>query len=373
LRLRQSLRTRKKSGNRCPARASILRIGSSGRGRQTGCKDAMQTKVTKAIFPVAGFRHALSSGDQVDSQGDAAPGRPPADPVRDRRGPRRRDHRLHLRHLPRQERARGLFRPCARARDGSLAENGKQALLETLQQTVMGSGAVAYVRQHERLGLGHAVWCARHLIGDEPFAVILPDDVIDAETPVPPADGRRLRRVRRQHGRDHGGRAGPGLGLRHPRRRRRARAHLLGPGHGREAGAGGCALEPRDHRPLHPAPSVLGHLDAEARGRRRDPADRRDRQGDHRGRPVYAYRFSGPALRLRLEGGLPAGDGRLRPPARPTRRGIRRLSRGRHGRARTGQRQAAKPPPRPASPRAELRRAGASQAACSALPSVRMA
>ena len=47
----------------------------------------------------------------------------------------------------------------------------------------MESGAVAYVRQQERRGLGHAVWCARHLIGDEPFAVILPDDVIDAETP----------------------------------------------------------------------------------------------------------------------------------------------------------------------------------------------
>jgi UTP--glucose-1-phosphate uridylyltransferase len=47
----------------------------------------------------------------------------------------------------------------------------------------MGSGAVAYVRQHERLGLGHAVWCARQLIGNEPFAVMLPDDIIDAETP----------------------------------------------------------------------------------------------------------------------------------------------------------------------------------------------
>ena len=47
----------------------------------------------------------------------------------------------------------------------------------------MESGAVAYVRQQERRGLGHAVWCARRLIGDEPFAVILPDDVIEAETP----------------------------------------------------------------------------------------------------------------------------------------------------------------------------------------------
>ena len=47
----------------------------------------------------------------------------------------------------------------------------------------MESGAIAYIRQHKALGLGHAVWCARRLVGDEPFAVILPDDVIAADTP----------------------------------------------------------------------------------------------------------------------------------------------------------------------------------------------
>ena len=47
----------------------------------------------------------------------------------------------------------------------------------------MDSGAIAYIRQHKALGLGHAVWCARRLLSDEPFAVILPDDVIAAETP----------------------------------------------------------------------------------------------------------------------------------------------------------------------------------------------
>ena len=48
----------------------------------------------------------------------------------------------------------------------------------------MESGAIAYIRQHKALGLGHAVWCARRLISsNEPFAVILPDDVIAAETP----------------------------------------------------------------------------------------------------------------------------------------------------------------------------------------------
>ncbi|PZQ52534.1 MAG: UTP--glucose-1-phosphate uridylyltransferase [Rhodovulum sulfidophilum] len=65
----------------------------------------------------------------------------------------------------------------------ALREGKKTKLMEVLAQTDMESGAVAYVRQQERRGLGHAVWCARRLIGDEPFAVMLPDDVIDAETP----------------------------------------------------------------------------------------------------------------------------------------------------------------------------------------------
>lgn len=64
-----------------------------------------------------------------------------------------------------------------------LRKKNKIDLLDTLQNTNMDSGAIAYIRQHKALGLGHAVWCARRLIGNEPFAVILPDDVIEAEKP----------------------------------------------------------------------------------------------------------------------------------------------------------------------------------------------
>ena len=67
--------------------------------------------------------------------------------------------------------------------ENSLKQAGKDGLLETLKSTNMESGAIAYIRQHKAMGLGHAVWCARRLIGDEPFAVILPDDVIAAEKP----------------------------------------------------------------------------------------------------------------------------------------------------------------------------------------------
>lgn len=67
--------------------------------------------------------------------------------------------------------------------EASLRAKGKQELLEILENTNMDSGAIAYIRQHKPMGLGHAVWCARRLIGDEPFAVMLPDDVIAAEKP----------------------------------------------------------------------------------------------------------------------------------------------------------------------------------------------
>ena len=67
--------------------------------------------------------------------------------------------------------------------ESALKKSGKDDLLEVLRETNMDSGAIAYIRQNRPLGLGHAVWCARRLVGDEPFAVLLPDDVIAAEKP----------------------------------------------------------------------------------------------------------------------------------------------------------------------------------------------
>lgn len=67
--------------------------------------------------------------------------------------------------------------------EASLAERGKSAELADLNASMLEPGNIAYVRQQEPLGLGHAVWCARHLVGDEPFAVLLADDLIQAQTP----------------------------------------------------------------------------------------------------------------------------------------------------------------------------------------------
>jgi UTP--glucose-1-phosphate uridylyltransferase len=66
--------------------------------------------------------------------------------------------------------------------ESSLEARGKTDLLE-LTRKVSNMVLVSYVRQKEPLGLGHAVLQTRDMVGDEPFAVILPDDIIDAETP----------------------------------------------------------------------------------------------------------------------------------------------------------------------------------------------
>ncbi|HLN24493.1 MAG TPA: UTP--glucose-1-phosphate uridylyltransferase GalU [Patescibacteria group bacterium] len=65
----------------------------------------------------------------------------------------------------------------------TLRERGKTVELAAATSWMPKSGEVSYTRQQEPLGLGHAVWCARHLVGGEPFAVILPDDLILARTP----------------------------------------------------------------------------------------------------------------------------------------------------------------------------------------------
>ena len=65
----------------------------------------------------------------------------------------------------------------------SLENRKKTRELELLATTEMDSGQLLFTRQREPLGLGHAVWCARHLVGDEPFAVLLADDVVLADRP----------------------------------------------------------------------------------------------------------------------------------------------------------------------------------------------
>lgn len=68
--------------------------------------------------------------------------------------------------------------------EAELQTKGKTKLLEEVRNMLPPNVQYVYVRQSEALGLGHAVLCAKHLIGDEAFAVILADDLIDADVPV---------------------------------------------------------------------------------------------------------------------------------------------------------------------------------------------
>ena len=67
--------------------------------------------------------------------------------------------------------------------EATLKGRNKIELLQVAQSNIPLAGQLFYTRQQEPLGLGHAVWCARHLVGDEPFAVLLADDLVHAKTP----------------------------------------------------------------------------------------------------------------------------------------------------------------------------------------------
>ena len=65
-----------------------------------------------------------------------------------------------------------------------LLQRGKHDLLQTVQEILPRNVSCVYVRQPQALGLGHAILCAQPVVGDDPFAIVLADDLIDARTPV---------------------------------------------------------------------------------------------------------------------------------------------------------------------------------------------
>lgn len=65
--------------------------------------------------------------------------------------------------------------------EATLKDKGKTEILELLRRSRATPGSMSFVRQQAPLGLGHAIWCARDIIGDDPFAVLLPDVLVRAE------------------------------------------------------------------------------------------------------------------------------------------------------------------------------------------------
>jgi len=72
---------------------------------------------------------------------------------------------------------------CATELEDTLRRTGKDGALAAVESSDVGSGTISYIRQQEPLGVAHALWCARYVVGDEPFAVIMPDEIIQARTP----------------------------------------------------------------------------------------------------------------------------------------------------------------------------------------------
>jgi UTP--glucose-1-phosphate uridylyltransferase len=65
--------------------------------------------------------------------------------------------------------------------ESTLRKRGKYDVMEQLDRDLLGAGQTSFTRQQEPLGLGHAVWCARDIIGDEPFALLLPDMIMKSK------------------------------------------------------------------------------------------------------------------------------------------------------------------------------------------------
>ncbi len=142
----------------------------------------MRAKVTKAIFPVAGLgTRFLPATKSIPKEIMTLVDRPLIQYAIDEA--RAAGIKEFIFVTSRGKGALEDYFDMAPVLEASLKKKGKTDLLDILQTTNMESGAIAYIRQHKALGLGHAVWCARRLIADEPFAVILPDDVIAADTP----------------------------------------------------------------------------------------------------------------------------------------------------------------------------------------------
>ncbi len=142
----------------------------------------MQSKVTKAIFPVAGLgTRFLPATKSIPKEIMTLVDRPLIQYAIDEARAAGITEFIFV--TAKGKSALEDYFDGAPELEANLRRKGDQNLLDALHATDMESGAIAYVRQREALGLGHAVWCARRLIGNEHFAVILPDDVIAAEKP----------------------------------------------------------------------------------------------------------------------------------------------------------------------------------------------
>ncbi len=190
-----------------------------------------------------------------------------------------------LRHRPQQGRHRGSLRPSVRTRSHAPRAQQENRTRRCSPHDTPGAGTTSFTRQQAPLGLGHAVWCARDIVGNEPFAVRAAGRAGAERAGLPRADDRTP--TDKQKGKANI------IAVEEVPMDRVHMYGIVGVGKevggkalpitedGREAASARSAVQPVDHRPLHPAAGNLRHAGepADRRGRR-NPAHRCD---DHAG------------------------------------------------------------------------------------------
>lgn len=144
----------------------------------------MTRKIRKAILPVAGFgTRVLPATKAVPKEMLAVFDRPAIQYVVDEARAAGIEHIVFV--TGRNKGAIEDYFDIAFELEDSLRAKGKTVLLEELSLSRLEAGAASFVRQQEPKGLGHAVWCARDVIGDEPFALLLPDMIMVPDAGAP--------------------------------------------------------------------------------------------------------------------------------------------------------------------------------------------
>ena len=193
--------------------------------------------------------------------------------------------------------------------EAMLEAQGKTELLARVRAILPGYVTCMYIRQPAPLGLGHAVLCARPAIGDEPFAILLPDDLIDSDGP-----GCTEQMVRRFESTGHGlvavqtvprGETGR-YGI--VRLGRTGRPRGADRGHRGETGSGQGSLDAGCGGALHHVAETVRRTGSHPAGRRRrDSAYRRDR-GIARAGDDQRISVRRNPIRLRIEGRIPGRE-----------------------------------------------------------------
>jgi UTP--glucose-1-phosphate uridylyltransferase len=160
----------------------IVGNGYAGAGEDHSVGNSMKTRVRKAVFPVAGMgTRFLPVTKAIPKEMLPVVDKPLIQYAVEEAIAAGIDHFIFV--TGKAKTAIEDHFDFAHEVEEKLKASGKNAQISLVNGWVPKPGQIAYTRQPEAKGLGHAVWCARDLVGDEPFAVLLADDFILSETP----------------------------------------------------------------------------------------------------------------------------------------------------------------------------------------------